>query len=117
MKIKVTYLEMFAYPQGAVPPPREGLAVVHAKRPTVAYYRFLYDRVGRDYRRARIPPAGRSAGLVLSSAAPLAEAGSRGYNKLTLGLELRLDAAKKQAFKEAADPAGLAPCRPGSRSG
>jgi GNAT superfamily N-acetyltransferase len=49
MKIKVTYLEMFAYPQRAVPPSREGLAVVHAKRPTVAYYRFLYDGVGRDY--------------------------------------------------------------------
>jgi hypothetical protein len=32
-----------------VPPPREGLAVVHAKQPTVAYYRFLYDAVGRDY--------------------------------------------------------------------
>jgi GNAT superfamily N-acetyltransferase len=32
-----------------VPPPREGLAVVHAKKPTVAYYRFLYDAVGREY--------------------------------------------------------------------
>ena len=31
--------------------PREGLAVVHARRPTVAYYRFLYDAVGRDYDR------------------------------------------------------------------
>ena len=117
MNIKVTYLEMFARPERAVPPPRDGLAVVHAKQPTVAYYRFLYDGVGRDYRRARIPPAGRSAGLVLPSAAPLAEAESRGYNKLILGLELRLDAAKKQAFKEAADLAGLAPCRPGSGSG
>jgi hypothetical protein len=54
---------------------------------------------------------------VLPSAAPLAEAEARGYNKLTLGQELRLDAAKKQAFKEAADLAGLAPCRPGSGSG
>jgi GNAT superfamily N-acetyltransferase len=49
MNIKVTYLEMFARPEGAVPPPREGLAVVHARKPTVAYYRFLYDGVGRDY--------------------------------------------------------------------
>ena len=49
MKIKVTYLEMFARPERAVPPPGEGLAVVHARKPTVAYYRFLYDAVGRDY--------------------------------------------------------------------
>jgi GNAT superfamily N-acetyltransferase len=47
--VKVTYLEMFARPDRVVPPPREGLAVVHARRPTVAYYRFLYDAVGRDY--------------------------------------------------------------------
>jgi GNAT superfamily N-acetyltransferase len=40
---------MFAGPQQVVLPPREGLAVVHAKKPPVAYYRFLYDRVGRDY--------------------------------------------------------------------
>jgi GNAT superfamily N-acetyltransferase len=49
MKVKTTYLQMFAQPQRTVPPPREGLVVVHAKRPTVAYYRFLYDTVGRDY--------------------------------------------------------------------
>ena len=47
--VKTTYLEMFARPERAVPPPREGLAVVHAKKPSVAYYRFLYDAVGRDY--------------------------------------------------------------------
>ena len=49
MTVKTTYLEMFARPERAVPPPRDGLAVVHAKMPTVAYYRFLYDGVGRDY--------------------------------------------------------------------
>jgi GNAT superfamily N-acetyltransferase len=49
MKIKTTYLEMLAHARRAVPPPREGLAVVHAQEPTVAYYRFLYDGVGRDY--------------------------------------------------------------------
>jgi hypothetical protein len=49
MKIKVTYLEMFARPEQVVPPPRGGLAVVHARKPTVAYYRFVYDGVGRDY--------------------------------------------------------------------
>ena len=27
----------------------DGLAVVHAKKPPVASYRFLYDAVGRDY--------------------------------------------------------------------
>jgi GNAT superfamily N-acetyltransferase len=47
--IKTTYLEMFAHPQQTVPPPRDGLAVVYAKQPTVDYYRFLYDAVGRDY--------------------------------------------------------------------
>ena len=47
--VKTTYLQMFAYPERIVPPPREGQAVVHAKKPTIAYYRFLYDAVGRDY--------------------------------------------------------------------
>jgi len=45
----VTYLQMFAHPQRVIPPPRDGLEVVHAKKPTIAYYRFLYDAVGRDY--------------------------------------------------------------------
>jgi GNAT superfamily N-acetyltransferase len=49
MKVKTTYLEMFAHPQRAVPTPSKGLTFVHAKKPTVAYYRFLYDAVGREY--------------------------------------------------------------------
>jgi GNAT superfamily N-acetyltransferase len=49
MQIKTTFLEMFARPEKFVPPPRDGLAVVHAKKPTVAYYRFLYDTVGRKW--------------------------------------------------------------------
>jgi GNAT superfamily N-acetyltransferase len=49
MKITITYLQMFARPDRVVPVPREMLAVVHAKKPTIAYYRFLYDAVGRDY--------------------------------------------------------------------
>jgi GNAT superfamily N-acetyltransferase len=49
MKITTTYLQMFARPERVVKPPREGLAVVHAKKPTVSYYWFLYDTVGRDY--------------------------------------------------------------------
>ena len=47
--MKTTYLEMLAHQQRVVPPPREGLVVVHAKKPGVAYYHFLYDAVGRDY--------------------------------------------------------------------
>jgi hypothetical protein len=34
MKVKTTYL--LARTERVVPPPREGLAVVHARRPTVA---------------------------------------------------------------------------------
>jgi GNAT superfamily N-acetyltransferase len=49
MKVKTTYLQMLARPERVMPSPRDGLAVVHAKKPTVAYYRFLYDGVGRDY--------------------------------------------------------------------
>jgi GNAT superfamily N-acetyltransferase len=49
MKITITYLQMFAHPQWVSVPPREGLAFVHAEKPTVAYYRSLYDAVGRDY--------------------------------------------------------------------
>jgi hypothetical protein len=47
--VKTIYLEMFARPEQVVPPPRDGLAVVHAKKPPVVYYRFLYDAVGREY--------------------------------------------------------------------
>jgi hypothetical protein len=36
MKVKTTYLQMLAHNERVVPPPREGLAVVHAKKPTVA---------------------------------------------------------------------------------
>jgi hypothetical protein len=38
MRVKTTYLEMLASPERVMPPPREGLAVVHAKKPTVAAY-------------------------------------------------------------------------------
>jgi GNAT superfamily N-acetyltransferase len=49
MKITVYYLQMFAYPQRIVSPPRAGIDVVHSRMPTIAWYRFLYDAVGRDY--------------------------------------------------------------------
>lgn len=58
VEVKVTYLEMRSRPAGAVPAPRDGLTVVQVKRPTVSYYRFLYNTVGRDYhwRSRRIMP-------------------------------------------------------------
>jgi GNAT superfamily N-acetyltransferase len=43
----VSFLEMRAPPQRpAIAPPRDDLSIVHARRPTTAFYRFLYDRVG-----------------------------------------------------------------------
>jgi GNAT superfamily N-acetyltransferase len=47
--VKVFYLEMRAHAKWSILPPRDGLAVIHAQKPTVAYYRFLYNTVGRDY--------------------------------------------------------------------
>ena len=47
--VTVYYLEMLARPQRVVPPPRDGLTVLHVASPSVPYYRFLYDAVGRDY--------------------------------------------------------------------
>ena len=41
-------------------PLREGLSVIHAQMPSVAYYRFLYSAVGREYHwysRGRLPDA------------------------------------------------------------
>jgi GNAT superfamily N-acetyltransferase len=47
--IKTTHLQMFARPELDLTPPRPGLMVLHAQRPTVAYYRFLYNGVGRQW--------------------------------------------------------------------
>jgi GNAT superfamily N-acetyltransferase len=47
--VKVYYLEMRAHMRGSLPAPREGLAILHAQKPTVAYYRFLYNGVGKEY--------------------------------------------------------------------
>jgi GNAT superfamily N-acetyltransferase len=49
LDVKVYYLEMLAHAKRVVLPPRVGLSVIHAKRPTLAYYRFLYNAVGADY--------------------------------------------------------------------
>ena len=46
----VTYLEMTAPPAGApLPPPRAGIEVRRAVRPTVGFYRYLYDTIGADW--------------------------------------------------------------------
>jgi hypothetical protein len=57
--LKTTYLQMFAQPERTLRPPRDGLTVVHIKKPTVGFYRNLYDAVGRDYDwTSRITPNG-----------------------------------------------------------
>jgi GNAT superfamily N-acetyltransferase len=48
-RVKTTYVQMFAHFRRDVPPWRDGIQVVHAKKPMLAYYRFLYDTVGRDW--------------------------------------------------------------------
>ena len=47
--VTVYYLEMLAHSQRTVPAPRDDLVVLHAKSPSVAYYRFLYDAVGKPF--------------------------------------------------------------------
>ena len=47
--VTVYYLEMLACPQRVVQPPRNGLTVLRIASPSVPYYRFLYDAVGRGY--------------------------------------------------------------------
>ena len=47
--VTVYYLQMLAHAKRSLPPPRDGLSFVHAIKPTVAYYRFLYQTVGQDY--------------------------------------------------------------------
>lgn len=57
--ITVYYLEMRDHSPRAVTP-MEGLTVVEARRPTVAFYRFLYNTVGQPYNwhsRGRLPDA------------------------------------------------------------
>lgn len=47
--VTVYYLEMLAPPRREVPPPREELTVLHVRTPSVPYYRFLYNAVGKEY--------------------------------------------------------------------
>ena len=46
MSITTTFLEMFAHNGRTIAAPLPGVAVIHARIPTVAYYRFLYTSVG-----------------------------------------------------------------------
>ena len=48
-QVKVYYLQMFAPTIRDVPAPRDEPSIIHAKKPGVAYYRFLYNAVGTDY--------------------------------------------------------------------
>jgi GNAT superfamily N-acetyltransferase len=47
--VKTTYVQLFAQPKRTIPQPRDGISIVHAQKPTIAYYRFLYDAVGRPW--------------------------------------------------------------------
>jgi ribosomal protein S18 acetylase RimI-like enzyme len=47
--ITITYLEMRAPPSGSPPAAPEGAALLRAEGCTVAYYRYLYDAVGRPW--------------------------------------------------------------------
>jgi len=47
--VTVYYLEMLAPIQRTVAVPRDGLSVLHIQKPTVLYYRALYDAVGQDF--------------------------------------------------------------------
>jgi len=47
--VDVTFLRMDARPTGAAPALPEGASVVRVTRPSVPFYRYLYDTVGRDW--------------------------------------------------------------------
>jgi GNAT superfamily N-acetyltransferase len=47
--VRVFYLEMVAPSAAPLLPLGDQFAVLHVARPSVEFYRFLYDMVGRDY--------------------------------------------------------------------
>ncbi|MFT5174745.1 MAG: GNAT superfamily N-acetyltransferase [Gammaproteobacteria bacterium] len=50
LEMVVTHLQMRARPPGLVMPQRaEALSIIRARRPTVSYYRYLYDTVGAEW--------------------------------------------------------------------
>ncbi|MFO0919877.1 MAG: GNAT family N-acetyltransferase [Planctomycetaceae bacterium] len=50
MDVKVSYLEMRERSQRSAPPPRDGLTIMQALRPSIPYYRFLYHEVGGPWK-------------------------------------------------------------------
>lgn len=50
MSVLVTYLEMLEPPSGAPRPAPPGTLVMEAERPTVGFYRYLYNAVGAPWR-------------------------------------------------------------------
>lgn len=48
-EITVYYLEMLRHVRRPVAAPRDGLTVVQAKKPSVSFYRYLYNTVGQAY--------------------------------------------------------------------
>jgi GNAT superfamily N-acetyltransferase len=49
LKTIVTHLEMHSPPAYPVEPTPEDALVLHAKPPTISYYRYLYDTVGAEW--------------------------------------------------------------------
>ena len=48
--VTINYLEMWSRPEGSPrPAPLPDVAIIRAARPTVAFYRYLYDRVGEPW--------------------------------------------------------------------
>jgi GNAT superfamily N-acetyltransferase len=47
--VVVRYLEMRVPSHQSVAAPRDGLTILHVRTPSVPYYRFLYDAVGKEY--------------------------------------------------------------------
>ena len=46
---KTIYLEMASPPDQVLPPPAEGAEVIWAERPEIAFYREIYDSVGKEW--------------------------------------------------------------------
>jgi GNAT superfamily N-acetyltransferase len=60
VEVVTTYLEMRARPSAPLAPPAPGVTVVRAVKPSVRFYRYLYDSVGAPwhwYDRRRMPAA------------------------------------------------------------
>ena len=50
LQMVVTYLQLRARPVGLLLPQRaEALSIIRARRPTLSFYRYLYDTVGADW--------------------------------------------------------------------